>query len=323
MSLFKKIYAKLFFKQYTIGILEEDIADVIAHKKTKLSVTWFKLDNYRESLADPFIVDVSNDEVKIIAEIFTTGEHNGKICLINYSKASGFSTPQIILDKKIHLSYPCIYKEAGKIYVMVTEIEGNVLIYELDQITQKLVNKKVLFERPLVDATLLKHNDRYWLFGTLLKNGRSDNLHIFHSDSLHGSYNAHVNNPVKIHLNGCRSAGNFIELDDELYRPAQNCSVYYGESITINRVLKLNEQEYEYDDQMIIRSNQDEDFNFGIHTINANGNYIVVDGQKGHFQPFLQIGRAIKRLFFEFSKKKTKFVYYFSVYNLEDIALII
>lgn len=323
MSFLKKIYAKLFFKQYTIGILEEDIAKVIAHKKNKLSVTWFKLDNYRESLADPFIIDVSNGVVKIIAEIFTTGEHNGKICLITYSKESGFSTPQIILDKGIHLSYPCVYKEAGNIYVMVTEIAGFVLIYEFDQVANKLVNKKIMFNKPLVDATLLKYNGRYWLFGTLLTNEQSDNFHIFHADSLYGPYHAHASNPVKIDLNGCRSAGNFIEVDNKIYRPAQNCSIYYGESITLSRVLKLNEQEYEFDDHMTIKSNQDQDYNFGIHTINANGRYIVVDGQKGHFQPFLQTSRAIRRGFLEFSKKKAKFIYYFSICNLEDLALII
>lgn len=297
MKFFKKIYAKLFFKQYTIGILEGDISLVLADKKIKQPIRWLQLNDYRQSLADPFIVDVKGDVVQIIAEIFTTGEHNGRICLINYNRQTGFSEPEVILDEGVHLSYPCIYKEDGRVYVLMTKINGSVLLFEYNDESRTLVFAKEIFAKPLVDATLLKHEGKYWLFGTFITNGKSDNLHIFFADSLFGPYLPHAGNPVKIHLNGCRSAGNFIKVGKEIFRPAQNCSVYYGESIVINKVIKLDEQEYIFDDHMLVESRWDDEYNFGIHTINAYDRFIVVDGQKGHFQPILQIVRACKRAF--------------------------
>lgn len=297
MNFIRKIYAKLFFKQYTIGILEGDISLVLADKKIIQPIRWFQLSDYRQSLADPFIVDVKGDEVLIMAEIFTTGEHDGKICLISYNPKTGFSEPEIILDEGVHLSYPCIFKEDGRVYVLMTKINGTVLLYEYHDASRSLTLTSEIFNKPLIDATLLKHDSKYWLFGTFINNGRSDNLYIFVADNLFGPYLPHAGNPVKIHLNGCRSAGNFIKADNEIFRPAQNCSVYYGESIVINRVVKLDEQEYIFDDHMLVESRRDDKYNFGIHTINANGRFIVVDGQKGHFQPVLQIARACKRAF--------------------------
>ncbi|MGB4843031.1 MAG: hypothetical protein WBP16_01060 [Ferruginibacter sp.] len=318
--LLKKIYAKLFFKQFTIGIMKEDIRQIILNKKKDYSVKWLPLENYKDSVADPFLFVDENGEVNILAEIFSSGEYDGKIGLIKYDEKKGFSSPEIVLDEGKHLSYPCIHRDAGKMYVLQTELDGPVFIYEYDKEKKKLRNKTKICDTPLIDATILEKNNKYWLFGTIVENGKSDNLYIYYADNLAGPYKPHLNNPVKNTANGSRSAGNFIKLDGEIYRPTQNCEKYYGESITINKVIKLNEREYEYKEHMVIKANEKDEFNFGVHTINVSGKYIIIDAQKGHFQPVMQIVRAFKRMFNRIETKAATLVYFIHDNNIDEIA---
>ncbi|HLG41570.1 MAG TPA: hypothetical protein VI461_17955, partial [Chitinophagaceae bacterium] len=104
-------------------------------------------------------------------------------------------------------------------------------------------------------------------------------------------------NPVKSNLNGSRPAGNFIEVDGAIYRPSQNSRNYYGESITINKIKTLTTSTFEEEEYMIIEPNKNDEFNYGIHTINAVDDIIIVDGQKGYFEPVRQLRRKLKNIF--------------------------
>jgi hypothetical protein len=95
-------------------------------------------------------------------------------------------------------------------------------------------------------------------------------------------------NPVKKGLNGNRAAGNFINVDGVIYRPTQNCSGMYGESITINRIKVLTENLFSEEPYMTIRINEvnrTEHNIHTIHTINSFNGLIVVDGMKWTFSP--------------------------------------
>jgi len=95
---------------------------------------------------------------------------------------------------------------------------------------------------PLRDCTILKYEDKYWLFGILSEDeGKDYKLYVFFSDTLLGPYISHASNPLRNGLDGTRSAGNFIIVDGVIYRPTQNCKNGYGESITINKLTRLNE----------------------------------------------------------------------------------
>ena len=105
----------------------------------------------------------------------------------------------------------------------------------------------------------------------------------------------HVNNPVKFGLKGTRPAGNIIEVDKVLYRPAQNCSEYYGKSIIINKILKLSASEFIEEPYMEITADKNSEYSEGLHTINSLNDIIVVDGIKMVFMPFKKIRMYLKK----------------------------
>ena len=160
------------------------------------------------------------------------------------------------------------------------------------RLTESLKFLKDIIELPLRDSTILKYGDKYWIFGIIAEGDTDYKLHVFFADSLLGPYTPHKKNPVSSGLNGTRPAGNFVEADGILYRPAQNCQTGYGESITIYRITELTEEtisEEPYLNITINRKNRNNRGIHSIHTINQTENILAVDGEQWTFAPLKQL----------------------------------
>lgn len=289
--------------QWNIGISRGSIERVIREKKIDLPFKWFPLNNQVTSIADPFIFKDPGGNLNLIYEDFSMIDpaKYGKIMLASLDNEFAFNGSKEILDTKSHTSYPFVFVEKGTTYIIPeTSGQGKVTGYEYDFEKRCLINEKVILNNlPLLDSTIFKHNDKYWLFATLSGHEFAHSaLYIYHADSLFGTYQPHANNPVKNNLNGSRPAGNIIKVDGELFRPAQNCGLHYGESLAINRITKLSETEFSEEFYFKIEPDKNSEFNSGVHTINVIDDIIVIDGIKMLFKPFTKW-----KLFF---KKKLK-----------------
>jgi hypothetical protein len=131
----------------------------------------------------------------------------------------------------------------------------------------------------LVDATLARSGDRWWM----LANGAAgegrvfdDELHIFHAAAPFGEWRAHRRNPVKSDVRSARPAGSLFWRNGALHRPAQVCSPLYGAGLSINRVLRLTPDDYaERETQRIVPAGKGG--LLGLHTFNRAGDLTVVD----------------------------------------------
>ena len=297
MGSIKKYTDKLYLKQWGLGYLKASLADIIRQKKSGLSFNWLPMEDTGLSWADPFVYKGKNGNVNILFESVSTVKLDGNISLLECDADMNIISSREILNNGFHLSYPFIYQDGEKTFVLPENAFcGSLNSYEL-QDNGSLINQKQILSQPVIDPTILKANGRYWLFCTMLGEKSNSDLFIFYSDTIDGTYMAHPKNPVKSDLNGSRPAGAFIEVDGHIYRPAQNCANYYGESITINRIEVLTTTDFAEEAYMTIEPNQNDEFNYGIHTINAIDNLIIVDGQKSHFQPVQQLSRKLKNIF--------------------------
>jgi hypothetical protein len=291
-KILSKYIDKLFFKKWIIGIFRGNIKDIIKSRTFDPDINWLLIESFDKFYADPFLL-VSNDEnPKIIFEEYMFNDNYGKISLMTVDKSFRRVISKILLDTKSHLSYPFVFTENTKTYVFPEASKsGKLSCYEYDPVHESLNFLQDILNLPLRDSTILKFDDKYWIFGALSEDGTDYKLHVFFSDSLLGPYAPHPANPVKRGLNGTRSAGNFIEVDGIIYRPSQNCKKEYGESITINKVTELNEINVVEEPYMTISINKKNRFNYGmhtIHTINVMDNIIVVDGENWTFSPLHQ-----------------------------------
>jgi hypothetical protein len=298
MGIWKKYSDKLYLKQWSIGFAKCNMEELIRNKKNSLPIQWLSPESNKFSYADPFIFRTDDGKLHVLFESVSTVDLDGKITLMTIDNQCNPVSQKTLLETEAHLSYPFVYKENGKIYVFPENaFSGSLYCYEFDPVNNTLINKKEVINLPVVDATITKYEGKYWLFGTMVGKQRNSELHIFYSNSLTGPYTAHQGNPVKRDLYSARPAGNLVIVDGNLYRPAQNCSSYYGESISINKITKLNTTQFEEEEYFTIRANRKDQFNYGIHTINACGDTIIVDGQKRYFQPVQQLTRKLRSFF--------------------------
>jgi hypothetical protein len=128
------------------------------------------------------------------------------------------------------------------------------------------------------DATLVRHDGRFWIFASLSGEGRSswDAMGLFYSDRLEGPWQAHRANPVLIDAGQARPAGAFFRHGDQLIRPAQDCRGGYGRGISLCRIDRLDPEAYQQTriDSLIPAP----DFKYnGLHMLNRVGPWEVID----------------------------------------------
>lgn len=298
MNIFDRIADKMFRKQWNIGFAKADIGDIIVHRRLP-DFKWLPIQKPHRFFADPFIFKTPEGTLNVIYEDYSSDEQYGKISLAKLDDRFKPLSSKLILDTGSHLSYPNVFRREGKTFVMPEASKGGDLIcYEYDFAKDALVNPRtVMANEPLLDSTILEYNGKFWLFAT--KRGKDSNnlLYIYFSDRFDSGYQPHAGNPVKNSLDGSRPAGNFVHLDGQIYRPSQNCAEYYGKSITFNRIKKLTEHEFEEEAVIAINPPRKGGFSYGIHTINAVDDVIVIDALKRIFMPMEQVKIFFKKIF--------------------------
>ena len=284
-----KLIDKLYVKQWQIGICRGNIKEIIRSKTFNPDINWLPLNSLDFFRADPFLLRTKDGIMNILFEDFVFDDFYGRIWVMKIDENFNKINEKILLDTKSHLSYPFIFEENNKVYLFPeSSHSGRLSCYEYDPVNQSVNFIKEIMELPLLDSTIIKHNDKYWLFGTLNGTYRHSRLHIYFSDNLLGPYTPHPGNPVKSSSNGTRPAGNFFEIDGIIYRPSQNCEKKYGESITINRITELGEYHFSEEYHMKICIDKNNPYNDRvqtIHTLNIIDDIMVVDGIKWTFSP--------------------------------------
>ena len=298
MNFFDKIADKMFRKQWHIGLARIDVGELISNSQYNPDYKWLPIKTPNRFFADPFIFRTPEGNINVIYEDFSVDDLYGKISLATVDEQFRPVFNKEMLDTGSHLSYPNVFLENDKTYIIPESSKnGHVISYEYDFESKSLINPiKIIQNLPLLDSTILVFNNKYWLFATKRGEDSNSKLYIYYADQMTGPYTSHAGNPVKDCLNGSRPAGNFIKVGGEIYRPSQNCAEYYGKSVTINKITLLNETEFAEEPVMEIIPPPKSGFNYGIHTINVMDDVIVIDALKRIFMPMEQIKIFCKKI---------------------------
>ncbi len=231
--------------------------------------------------ADPIVVE-RNGKHYLFLEEYVYAERKGRIVVIEVDENGVLSEARPVLECPYHLSYPFVFEKNGK-YYMIPETSDNqtVELYECTEFPYKWIFKKNLLSNiSAVDSTVLHYNDTWWLFANVKEQeGASflDELFLFYTDDIINSeLKQHPQNPIVSDVRSARPAGPLFFKDGDLYRPSQICAPYYGWGVSVNKVVKLTEQEYEEQQAYRIAPDQRNKI-AGIHTLSYAGKFCVVD----------------------------------------------
>lgn len=250
-----------------------------------VSVHWLKPPK-TDYFADPFVI-TTKDDTYLFFEWFSN--KNGKADLAVAKKSEGFEVYHKITDFPEHRSYPFVFEYQGVIYCIPEANQTNkVSLYRFEN--EKMIYDCDLLDGCYVDSTLHHHSDDKWYLFTTPQKQSHTHLLIYVADDLRGPYRPHYNNPVKVDCSDSRMAGKIMEIDGNLVRPAQNSSRHYGESITLNKIIQLNEYQYIEETISEIKPDKQWTYNKGTHTINSDEVMTVFDAKRFTFtwKGFLQ-----------------------------------
>jgi hypothetical protein len=194
-------------------------------------------------VADPFLFRHEGAWLMFF-EVMNERSYKGEIALAVSADGLAWDYRGIVLAEPFSLSYPHVFRWGRQIYMLPDGFEHDrVELYRADPFPTRWRPVATLLEGRFADATLLRHNGRWWLFACdPFTNGE---LRLFLADRLLGPWKEHPRSPI-VAGDPCaaRPAGRIVRWRGGLVRYAQVCAPRYGGGVRAFEIARLTPDEY-------------------------------------------------------------------------------
>lgn len=259
--------------RYNIGFLENDLQSVIDGDSIK--VHWLKHPYKNRWFADPFILDVSEDEIVVLVEEWYDPIKRGRISKLIIDKHSyELKDLKVMIDEGFHMSFPAITRKSDGIYIQPEcGLTRGLIEYKYDVKNDKFDKVRMISDLPLADSVRNNLFGEDLMFSTKLPDANGRELGIYSWDETNQQYL--IRDYYHFDENISRMAGNFFRYKDKVYRPAQVCIKSYGDAVSLQEVTFKNKKWFFNEIRRIYPPHPDLDL--GFHTFNVYQGQIVVD----------------------------------------------
>jgi len=285
-----KIKSKLL--HYTWDLAFIDSSDGVLNKSLKELHPRVVKNPYKTKwFADPFILDADEQHIILLVEEFDKSVGHGRIAELKIDKPSNTIIDcKIVLDLPTHLSFPAIYRRDDTIFVHPENYHsGKSVMYKYNRQKQEMVPHKTVLEEPIADAVIRQFGNKYYMFATVAPNFNGKELQVYESDEFDGKYE-HCDT-LTFESNVARMAGDFIQVGDSLYRPAQDCNGAYGKGVAF---FSMNSDDYH--GSAFVNELAPSGVKYaGIHTINSYKDIYVIDLKRYDFPILYKLSKLHKR----------------------------
>jgi hypothetical protein len=273
MSITKWFSDYLKATKYNIGFVEEDLHAVV--EGHPIHINWLKHSYKDRWFADPFILDVTDNDIIVLVEEWYDPIQRGRISkLVVDKKTFRLKGLKVMIDEGFHLSFPAITRKADGIYIQPECGKTRGLVEYKYNAEQDIFEKqKVISDLPLADSVRNSLFGEDLMFSTKLPDANGKELGIYSWDEVTQQYQP--KDFYRFPENISRMAGNFFVCDGEIYRPAQVCIKWYGDAVSIQKVTHENNKWHFEEIRRMYSPNHDLDL--GFHTFNEYKGFIVVD----------------------------------------------
>lgn len=273
MSLSNNIKEYILSQKYNIGFIDGNLQSVIENHEIK--VNWLR-HNYKDRwFADPFILDVTDNEIIVLVEEWYDPIKRGRITKLTINKQTfELKHLKVILQSDTHLSFPMIVRKRDGLYVYPeNSATGKWIEYKFNSKTEYLEKQRVLANLRLTDSVFCDYFDEPLMFSTCLPDANGKDLGIYNWNEEKQEYV--IKEQYHFTENLARMAGDFFKYNGKVYRPAQVCIKSYGDAVSIQEVTRENGK-WDFHEVKRIYSPHP-DYDLGFHTFNMYKNMIVVD----------------------------------------------
>ncbi len=296
----KLVYKLLFLKKILFEVFIPT-QWIIVYRKTN-EKKWHKIiPDSKIFQADPFVV-FKDDKYYVFYEELKFEDYHGYLRAAELDiENNRLINDKVILNLDYHLSFPNVFLENGRYYMIPESGESNsVDLFECTSFPYKWKKKQTLIDGiQAVDTTPLKTENGWYLFTSEIVKGAdcNDELSIYKSSDLLNSHFVKLyDEPVISDVTKARMGGHFIQKDGDIIRISQNCGKRYGHQVKLNKVIQI-ENGYIEEPLETIGPTQGA---IGFHTYNQDHDIIIGDMEIPRFDPYSIkrfIGGNIKRAF--------------------------
>ena len=268
MSLLKKI-GKLGEQRCALGFIRGGMDEVM--NSDHLEYDWVKMPKDRW-YADPFILDVTDNEILLLVEDYPYATRKGVISLLHINRNTmEITTRKELLELPTHLSFPAIWRKDGHIYVYPESANsGRLDMYEYHPAEEELTFVQTICNDVVWDSYITEALGKPLLFTS----SKGDYyLDIYKLDTASNRFVSDVVIPSE--RPNSRLGGAVFEYKGELYYPAQDCRKNYGGAIDIKRI-KYENGKYELSTVKHLTSPHPI-YPVGMHTLNEYKGVVVID----------------------------------------------
>jgi len=266
-------------QDWNVGVIAQPISSFLKLQYNP-EIMWLPTPGKGKYLADPFGL-IRDNRIFILCEEFDYSTGKGKIVCFEEDENHAFVTSHEAIELPIHLSYPYLLKWKGETYcVPETSQAHEVSLYRAQEFPHRWEKTTTLiYNFPGVDNSVFTFDGQWWLTCANQKDDPWEKLFIWHANDLTGPWRPHSANPVKISKRSSRPAGTPFVHQGALYRPAQDCSNTYGQSVVINRIKRLTTEEFDEEEVACVKPFQ-APYLEGLHTLSSIDGLTLIDGKR-------------------------------------------
>lgn len=264
------LYKRLLRSRWELGLVRGGLNGVFS--ETPLEVDWI-VNPYRDRwFADPFILDVTDDYVYVLAEEYEFKTQKGRIAKLSVNRQTlQIDDFVILLELSTHLSFPNILRNGGHVYVYPESCHsGKLDLYEYDSQQEKLVFVQTICDDAIWDSSIVNVIGIPQLF-TANKNDYF--LDVYNWDVATSRFVFFKSIPSA--EKSSRMAGQLLKYREKTYMPSQYCERVYGGSIVIKEVV-VNEGIYSFREIKRLDSPHPKR-RIKMHTMNEYKGLVIID----------------------------------------------
>jgi len=121
-----------------------------------------------------------------------------------------------------------------------------VVLYRAARFPLEWKRERELFSGDVVDTSVWVADGRVWFFVPRVDpRGGGIHLWLFSAEEPTADWRSHPASPISMDVRNARGGGAIFRQGETLVRPAQDCSRVYGYSFSLNRIIRLTDDEYE------------------------------------------------------------------------------
>lgn len=270
-SYFKSLFRRLTRTSWHLGFVDDGLQGVFSD--SPLSVSWVNCPYKDRWFADPFILDVSDEKILVLAEEVQYNHPKGRIVKLTINRGSfALENRETLLETETHLSFPNIFRHDGKIYITPENAqEGKQHAYEYDPESGTLHFVQTICEDCVWDATITDSFGSRLLMFASHKDDYSLDIYVWDNEVKRFVPMQSILSKEK----NSRMGGSVFSFEGQFYAPFQNCSRTYGGNLDIKAI------KYESDVFSFVPVRQlfspHPKYKEGLHTLNEYKGVVVID----------------------------------------------